>query len=352
MSRDLGDMRLLTTSSTRSYAEQVYHLLLNNFESRYRVEFPNTNPLINANVSFFPNKEIDIQIDTSVRKRNVYAFHAFTGYEGELDPNIGFMQLHLLDDALRNANPESITYIVPFIPYQRQDRIDRPRVAISARKTAQLFFDTERPTTTTVVTFDMHSPQQQGFYLPIIENLRALPLFATYCKEHFLQEGTVVVSPDVGGARRARDFASGLNNTEIYIIDKRRDGSGSSQALNIVGPTERIRGNRAIIIDDIIDTGGTIVEAAHALEKAGATDIYAFATHGIFSPLKSVSCEERMKSNGIKVVITDTIPRNDAYYSANKDWLTTVSTADIVAKVVYRLQRGLSLADLFDSWGY
>lgn len=351
MSRDLGDMRLLTTPSAKPYASKVYAGILPLFEDRYRIEFPRTNPLMDICVSTFPNKEIDVQIQGSVRKRDVYACHSFTGYVGEFDPNIGFMQLSLLDDALRNATPESITYIVPYIPYQRQDRIDRPRVALSANRTARMFSDPDKPTRTHVVTFDMHSPQQQGFYAATIDNLRALPLFVDYCKNNSLLNGTLVVSPDVGGARRARDLASKLSDTEIFIIDKRR-ADGTARALNIVGPAERIKGSNVVIVDDMIDTGGTLVEAAHLLENAGAREVYAFATHGIFSPSRDGAAEERLRKSGMKVVVTDTIPRSESYYEENMDWLTAISTADMVSNVIYRLQRGLSITELYERWGF
>lgn len=352
MPRDLGDMRLLYTPSAEIYAKQVYKSLLPHFEERYRGEFPKDNPLIPVKVSYFPNKEIRVQITKSVRKRDVFVFHSFRGYSRKFDPNIGLVELSLLDDALGNADPETITYVEPYMPYQRQDRRDRPRVALSAARTLRMGFDSERRIPTRLVTFDMHSPQQQGFNTSIIvENLPTLPLFVKYCTTQGLLENTFAVSPDRGGTERASDFAGHLANTEFYIMNKNRQGPGKSNVLHVVGPVEQINGNRAIIIDDMIDTGGTLVDTAGVLRKHGASEVYAFATHGILSAFNGSSCEEKLRASGIKVVITDTIPRSTSYYQKNKDWLTPVSTSEMIAAVIYRLQRGLSVSELYSDWG-
>lgn len=180
--------------------------------------------------------------------------------------------------------------------------------------------------------------------------MRALPLFVDYCREHNLGN-SFAVSPDVGGTKRARDLARKLSNSEIYIVDKRRDGPGDSTALNVTGHLDRIKNSRVIIVDDIIDTGGTLVEASNMLKGYGASEVCAFATHGIFSPFDSSSCEERLRTSGIRVITTDTIPRDASYYERNKDWLTVVSTSGMVAKVIYRLQRGLSISELYKELG-
>jgi ribose-phosphate pyrophosphokinase len=259
------------------------------------------------------------------------------------------MNLYLIDDALRRSSVEKITYVLPHIPYQRKDRMDKPRVPISARRTVQMVIDTNYSIPTRIVTFDMHAGQIQGFVSFPLDHLNASPIFVDYLRQLSDPDTFVIVSPDTGGVTRARHMAKKLNNNEIVLVDKRRPAPGEAEVMHIVGE-EIVKDRPCVIRDDIADTGGTACKAANALREAGATYIYLCATHGVFSRQKNNgrTAEEEFRKSGIKVITTDTIPRSEDYIEANKDWLTVLSVVPMTAEAIYRIQTRGSLSELIE----
>ncbi len=368
MKFDLDDVAVLYSPSMETFANSVSSYLTAKLEGSERSKFA----LGQIRADWFNSNEWDIQIMNNVRERHAYVIHAFTGENGRYSPNDGLMALYLIDNALRLSSAREITYILPHIPYQRKDHMDKPRVPISAKRTSQMIMDPAYPIPTRVVTFDMHSGQIQGFFPFPVDHLNASPLFVRYFKKQPQVEELVVagvlrngetygniksseddftvISPDAGGAQRARYMAKKLNNNEIALIDKRRPEPGMAEVMHVVGK-ENIAGKPCIMRDDIVDTAGTAIGGAYALTESGATAKYLCATHGILSQDRKKPervTEEEIRKSGLKVVITDTIPRPQSYLDANKDWLTVLSVAPMVAESIYLIQTRGSISELID----
>jgi ribose-phosphate pyrophosphokinase len=349
--KSLKYMLILKTPETEQFVENMNAFLQKRLRSEYeRADTDGKsyignildNGLIGSvNYSQFRNLEIKPPVKKSVRQMDVYLVHSFCGYDGKsYDPNIGYMKLFLINDALKRAKASEIINVLPHIPYQRQDRKDEPRVPISAKVMATLTESSGGKHFDGILTSDMHSSQQQGFYEVAVDTLECAPLFMNYlAKQGFDAAETAVVSPDAGGAGRLRAYAKrfGLKRA---ILDKYRERAGEAEVTHLIGEV----GPTCIIIDDIVDSGNTIVAGAEKLREAGARDIYVFATHWIATD----GAEQKLRNAGIKVVTTDSIPRSPEYNAANKDFLTQLTLAPIFADAIFRSQIGESLRPLYE----
>jgi ribose-phosphate pyrophosphokinase len=246
------------------------------------------------------------------------------------------MELLIMIDALKRASAASITAVIPFYGYARQDRKASPRTPISAKLVADIVTVAGA---TRVVTMDLHAGQIQGFFNIPFDNIFASPVLLQYIKKEIFTENSVFVSPDAGGVERVRFYAKKLNS-EIAMIDKRRTGKNIAEAMNVIGNVE---GKECIIIDDMIDTAGTLVEACKAIKRNGATKIYACATHAVFSDpaIKRITeCAELDR-----VIVTDTIQMSEAAKKCDK--IKVLSTAELLAKAIHRTFNNDSVSSLF-----
>ncbi len=246
------------------------------------------------------------------------------------------MELLVVIDALKRASAASITAVVPHYCYSRQDRKASPRTPISAKLVADLMTVAGA---SRVITMDLHAGQIQGFFDIPFDNIYASPVFLNYIKKNIDVENLTLVSPDAGGVERVRWYAKKLGR-DIAMIDKRRTGPNVAKAMNIVGEVE---GNDVIIIDDMIDTAGTLIEAARTLRDHGAKKIYSFATHGVFSPpaAERISGCDDLEA----VVVTDTIPLSDELKAVKK--IKVLSTSEILSKAIHRTFNHDSVSSLF-----
>ena len=253
-------------------------------------------PLGAARVRTFSDGEIMIEINENVRGRDVYIIQSTCA-----PTNNNLMELLIMTDALKRASAATITAVMPYYGYARQDRKAAPRTPITAKLVADLITSAG---VDRVVTIDLHAGQIQGFFNIPVDNLYAAPVILEYLKTRFTGEEVVMVSPDAGGTERARAFAKRLECT-LAVIDKRRTGPNVAEVMHLIGD---VRGKTAIILDDMIDTAGTLTQAAKALKENGAKAIYACATHGVLSG----PAIERINNSDIEeIVLTDTIPLGD-----------------------------------------
>ncbi len=277
----------------------------------------------------FSDGEIQIKINESVRGSDVYVIQSTSGPVNE-----HLMELLVMVDALKRASAKSINVVMPYYGYARQDRKARSRDPITAKLVANLI---ETAGTHRVIAMDLHATQIQGFFDIPVDHLLGVPILGAYFKEKNLQDVTVV-SPDHGGVVRARKLADYLN-VPLAIIDKRRPEPNVAEVMNIIGD---VKGRTAIIIDDIIDTAGTITLGASALMKYGARDVYACCTH----PVLSGPAMQRLQDSPIKeVVVTNTIPITDAGPCAK---LVTMSVAPLMGEAIIRVHEELSISKLFE----
>ena len=288
-------------------------------------------PLVNPQLVRFANGEIFCEIEKHVRGADVFVIQSTSA-----PVNDNLMELLIMIDALKRASAASITAVIPFYGYARQDRKASPRTPISAKLVADIVTVAGA---TRVVTMDLHAGQIQGFFNIPFDNIFASPVLLQYIKKEIFTEKSVFVSPDAGGVERVRFYAKKLNS-EIAMIDKRRTGKNIAEAMNVIGNVE---GKECIIIDDMIDTAGTLVQACKALKKNGATKIYACATHGVFSDpaIKRITeCEELDR-----VIVTDTIQMSEATKKCDK--IKFLSTAELLAKAIHRTFNNDSVSSLF-----
>jgi ribose-phosphate pyrophosphokinase len=279
----------------------------------------------------FADGSNDIVVPINVRKRNVFLLHSF------VTPNHGYMQLFLMNDALKRASANEIINVLPYIPYTRKDRKDRPRVPISAKLFAKL---TESSGANRIITNDLHAGQIQGFYDIVLDNLEAAPFIVRNIEEkwpHLLQN-TVVVAPDAGASKIVEALA-GRMHAQMAIIDKRRKEVNRVQVAHVIGDVD---GKVCLMYDDMIDTGGTICEGARALKKHGATAVYVACTHAVFSDKDGVSAQDKLLADVEEVIVTDSIPRE---YTSDR--IHVVSMAEMYGEAIWRTQRGESLSALF-----
>jgi ribose-phosphate pyrophosphokinase len=282
-----------------------------------------------AQVSTFSNGEIGVSINESIRGSDVFVVQSTS-----TPVNDNLMELLIMIDALKRASAGRINAVIPFYGYARQDRKSKSREPITAKLVANLI---EAAGADRVITMDLHAPQIQGFFDIPVDHLYASPLIVNYFINKKLDD-IVVVSPDVGGVTRARSLATKLD-APLAIIDKRRPKPNVSEVMNIIGD---ITNKDCIIIDDIVDTAGSIVNAAKALKDMGAKDIYVACSH----PVLSGPAFERIRDSVIKeLIVTNTIP-----LPAGKpvDKIKVLSVAPLFAEAIKRIYEGLSLSKLFD----
>lgn len=284
------------------------------------------------NVTRFSNGEIRVDVNESVRGADCFVLSS-----GVHPINENLMELLVIGDALRRASARRITAVVPHYPYARQDRKARGREPITAKLVANLI-------TTAgfrrLLTIDLHAAQIQGFFDTPVDHLNAGPLIADYFKKKNLKDA-IVVSPDGGGVPRARDLAERLG-VGIAIIDKRRPEPNVAEVMNIIGD---VSGKAAIMVDDIIDTAGTLVMGAKALLKRGATEVYGACTHPVFS---GPAYDRLVESPFKEIVVTDTIPTQ---HDRLGDRLKVVSVAPLLAKAIIRIHEDLSVSKIFEEEG-
>lgn len=284
-----------------------------------------------ADVRRFSDGEVFIEIRENVRGRDVYVIQSTCR-----PVNDTLMELLVMIDALKRASAKEITAVIPYYGYARQDRKVAPRTPISAKLVADLLVAAGA---TRVVSIDLHAGQIQGFFDIPFDNLFASPVIVDHLKKEMAGMGELVlVSPDAGGVERARAYAKRLDAT-VAMIDKRRTGPNVAKAMNIVGDVE---GKVAIILDDMIDTAGTLTEAASTVLNHGATRVFAAATHGVLS---GPAIERIMASKIEKVIVTDTVPLSEEARKCGK--FTQLSVADLLAEAIFRIHNYDSVSSLF-----
>ena len=289
----------------------------------------------NALVDRFKNDECRIEIRENVRGAEVFVVQSLCRSPQGATVNDSLMELLLIIDALRRASSNRISAVIPYFGYAKQDKKTKGREPISAKLVANMI---EMAGAERIVTLDLHAAQIQGFFDVPVDNLMAAPTLCNYLKNQNLQgDRIVVVSPDAGGVPRAETFAKRLKSN-LAVIIKRRPEPDVSEVTHIVGDVE---GKIAVVVDDMISTGGTLVKAAEALRKKGATDVYTLATHGIFAGDAIAQFE---KSDISRVIVTNTIPRT--IDSAKVEHLTI---AQILADAIKRITSNRSVSELFNA---
>jgi len=286
-------------------------------------------PLGKANVSTFSDGETRVEINENVRGMDVFIIQSTCS-----PVNVTCMELLIMIDALKRASADRITAVIPYYGYSRQDRKVAPRAPISAKLLADLI---TAAGANRVLSIDLHAGQIQGFFNIPVDNLFATPVLLEYMKKNYL-DNTVVVSPDTGGVERARAFGKRLG-ASLAIIDKRREGPNEAQVMNIIG---NIEGKRVILLDDMVDTAGTVVQAANALKNAGATEVSVCCTH----PVLSGPALDRIEGSDIKeVVVTDTIPLSERAAKCAK--IKVLSVSGLLSEAVRRIYYNDSVSSLF-----
>ena len=288
-------------------------------------------PLARASVRRFADMEVFVEIHENVRGEDVFVIQS-TSYP----TNDNLMELLITLDALRRGSARRITPVIPYFGYARQDRKSGPRTPISAKLVANLITEAGA---NRVLTMDLHAGQIQGFFDIPVDNLPAAPLFSRDIEERFAGRNIMIVSPDVGGVLRARIIARRLN-ADLAIIDKRRERAGVSEVMNIIGEVE---GRDCIIIDDIVDSGGTLCNAAEALLADGARSVSVYVSHGVLSG----GAVARIAASPIEMLtITDSIAATEAVRLAHN--VRQLSIAPLLAEAMRRISTESSVSSLFD----
>lgn len=286
-------------------------------------------PLGKAKVKTFSDGEIQVEIQENVRGADVYVIQSTC-----TPTNNNLMELLVMMDALKRASPARIDAVIPYFGYARQDRKVAPRTPITAKLVADMISVSGAQR---ILTMDLHAGQIQGFFNIPVDNLYAAPIILGDLQSRF-REGVVVVSPDAGGAERARAYAKRLN-ASLAIIDKRRNKPNVSEIMNVIGEVE---GKICIIVDDMIDTAGTLCQAAEALVAKGALEVYGCATHAVLSG----PALERIERSSLKeVVVTNTIPCADKQEKCPK--IRCLSVADLLGEAIRRINNDQSVSSLF-----
>ncbi len=312
-----GEIKLVAGNSNRALAEAIAAHL--------------ATPLTKAVVRRFADMEVFVEIEENVRGRDVFILQSTS-----FPANDHLMELLIIIDALRRASAKRITAVVPYFGYARQDRKVGPRTPISAKLVSNLI---THAGANRVMTLDLHAGQIQGFFDIPTDNLYASPVLVRDIKEKFKNGNVTVVSPDVGGVVRARGLAKRID-APLAIIDKRRERAGESEVMNVIG---EVTGQTCILVDDIVDSGGTLVNAAEALLKSGAKDVYAYITHGVLSG----GAVARITASKLKeLVITDSIQPTEAVRVARN--MRVLSIATLMGDAINRTAAEESVSSLFD----
>ena len=309
-------MKILTGNSNKHLSQKISKFLKNR--------------LVNSNIRKFADGEIYIEINENIRGNSIFLIQSVSS-----PANDNLMELLLSIDALKRSSAKNITAVIPYFGYARQDRKVVPRTSISAKLVSNLI---EKAGADRVVTVDLHSGQIQGFFDIPVDNLFATPIFARHIKKKLKKNNIICVAPDVGGTARARALGK-LLNVDLAIVDKRRPAPGKSEVMNIIG---NVKNKTCILVDDIIDSGGTIVNAARELKKRGAKDVHVYVTHGVLSG----NAVEKIKKSSIKnLVVTDTIDNSMKVKKAKNIEVLTIS--NLVGEAIKRISNSTSVSDLF-----
>jgi ribose-phosphate pyrophosphokinase len=290
-------------------------------------------PVTEASVRRFADEEVFVEIHENVRGEDVFVIQS-TSYPA----NDNLMELLICIDALRRASAKRITAVLPYFGYARQDRKPGPRTPISAKLVANLITVAGA---NRVLSIDLHAGQIQGFFDIPTDNLYAAPVMAADISARFAGRNVMVVSPDVGGVVRARALAKRLDNAPLAIVDKRRERAGESEVMNIIGD---VAGRFCILVDDIVDSAGTLCNAAAALKEGGAQEVVAYCTHGVLSG----AAVPRVQNSALtELVITDSIGAYDAAAAAG-DKIRILTVAPLLAEAIRRIADESSVSSLFD----
>ncbi|MFO1242819.1 MAG: ribose-phosphate pyrophosphokinase [Rickettsiales bacterium] len=288
-------------------------------------------PLTKANIRRFSDMEIFVEVLENVRGEDVFIIQSTS-----FPANDNIMELLILLDTLKRASARRVTAVIPYFGYARQDRKPGPRTPISAKLMANIITSAGADR---VLTIDLHAGQIQGFFDIPVDNLYALPVLVNDIKKSYKTENLMMVSPDVGGVVRARAYAKRLG-VDLAIVDKRRERAGVSEVMNIIGDVE---GRECILIDDIVDSAGTLCNAAKALKDQGATDVSAVVTHGVLSG----QAIERVSNSVLKsLVVTDSIGATEDAKKCSK--IKVVPIAPLLGEAVKRISEESSVSSLFD----
>lgn len=288
-------------------------------------------PLMKATVRRFADKEVFVEIHENVRGQDVFLIQSTS-----FPANDHIMELLICIDALKRASAKRITAVIPYFGYARQDRKPGPRTPITAKLMADIITTAGADR---VLTLDLHAGQIQGFFNIPLDNLHSEPVLIKDIRENFSCNNLIIVSPDVGGVVRARSIAKKLD-VDLAIVDKRRERAGVSEVMNIIGDIE---GKECIIVDDIVDTAGTLCNAADALKAQGAKEVFAYVTHGVLSG-PAIS---RIENSALtQIAITDTIEESPLVEACHK--VKLVSIASLIAEAMKRIAEETSVSVLFD----
>lgn len=310
-------MKIISCNSNRPLAEKISTYL--------------DIPLTNAEVKTFKDREVFVKVNENVRGKDVYIIQSTSA-----PANDHLMELLIMTDALVRASARRITAVVPYYGYARQDRKTDGRTPISAKLVANLITVAG---INRVVTVDLHSAPIQGFFDCPTDNLFAQPEMVEDILKKYGHKDLMVISPDVGGVVRARALARRLE-VDLAIVDKRREKAGESEVMNIIGDVE---GRKCILVDDMTDSGGTLINAADALLKKGAKEVAAYVTHGVLSNGAAANID---KSQLKELVITDTIQATESVAKAKK--IRTISLAPLIGEAIRRIANDESISKMFD----
>ncbi|MBT5662753.1 MAG: ribose-phosphate pyrophosphokinase [Alphaproteobacteria bacterium] len=287
--------------------------------------------LSKCEVKRFADKEIFVEMHENVRGEDVFVIQSTS-----FPANDNLMELLIIIDTLRRASAKRITAVVPYFGYARQDRKPGPRTPITSKLVANMI---DKAGANRVLTLDLHAGQIQGFFDIPTDNLFAAPVLTSNIKDKIKNKTPTIVSPDVGGVVRARIIASRIG-ADLAIVDKRREKAGESEVMNIIGDVE---GRACFIIDDIVDSAGTLCNASNALLEQGATEVYAYVTHGVLSG----GAVERVNNSSLtKLVLTDTIEESDLVLKSNK--IEVISISSLLGEAIKRISDEKSVSSLFD----
>ena len=309
-------MKLLTGNSNKTLSKNIAKYL--------------KSKLVNSSIRKFADGEIYIEINENIRGNSIFIIQSISS-----PANDNLMELLLCIDALKRSSAKNITAVIPYFGYARQDRKVVPRTSISAKLVSNLI---TKAGADRIVTVDLHAGQIQGFFDIPVDNLFATPIFARHVRKKIKSKKIVCVAPDVGGTERARALGK-LLNAELAIVDKRRPKPGQSQVMNVIGD---VKNKTCILVDDIIDSGGTIVNAAAALKKRGANEVFVYITHGVLS---GDAVKKIQKSAIKKLVITDTI--NNGEKTKNIKNIEVLPISALMGEAIKRISNSTSVSDLF-----
>ena len=309
-------MKLLTGNSNKIFSKNIAKYL--------------KTKLVNSSIRKFADGEIYIEINENIRGNSIFIVQSISS-----PANDNLMELLLCIDALKRSSAKNITAVIPYFGYARQDRKVVPRTSISAKLVSNLI---TKAGADRVVTVDLHAGQIQGFFDIPVDNLFSTPIFARHVRKRIKSKKIICVAPDVGGTERARALGK-LLNVGLAIVDKRRPKPGQSQVMNVIGD---VKNQTCVIVDDIIDSGGTIVNAAKALKQRGAKEVYVYITHGVLSG----DAVKKIKNSVIKnLVITDTI--DNSQKTKNVKNIEVLPISSLMGEAIKRISNSTSVSDLF-----